>query len=224
MISLVSRLCQPAGTPLLPIAEAKPGAVGKRTLGHRQPYRHSVGVHRQVRAACCSAPFCAGNGLISGAPALYIGMGLELIAERRINWAKSAVINHCLQQSGPHAPVPPAAEAAVGVLPVSIVRGQIAPRSAGAQYPAHGVNKPPVASPGSGRPRWPNFPQANAASKWSQSVRHRSYRDDGALPSYPRALHTLPISKSLPPYHHFDDTPLGAVPSINRTFLSPCSV
>ena len=54
------------------------------------------------------------------------------------------VINHRLQQSGPHAPVPPAAEAAVGVLPISVVRGQISPRSAGAQYPAHGVDKPPV--------------------------------------------------------------------------------
>ena len=42
------------------------------------------------------------------------------------------VIHHRLQQSSPHTPVPPAAEAAVGVLPVSVVRGQIAPRSAGA--------------------------------------------------------------------------------------------
>ena len=62
------------------------------------------------------------------------------------------VIHHRLQPSGPHAPVPPAAEAAVGVLPVSVVRGQIAPEpapylirgSAGAQNPAHSVDKPPV--------------------------------------------------------------------------------
>ena len=90
-----------------------------------------------------------------------VGMGLD-IAGVYHQPLEIRVINHRLQQSGPHAPVPPAAEAAVGVLPISVVRGQISPRSASAQYPAHGVDKPPVVlgrsaplalSPGQMRPQ-----------------------------------------------------------------------
>ena len=112
------------------------------------------------------------------------------------------VINHRLQQSGPHAPVPPAAEAAVGVLPISVVRGQISPRSAGAQYPAHGVDKPPVVlgrsaplalSPGQMRPQ----PLPNLIGHIVAPVRYR----------HTPTFHTLPISSNLPSYRHFDDTP-----------------
>ena len=54
------------------------------------------------------------------------------------------VIHHRLQQPGPDVPVPPAAEAAVGVLPVPVVRGQIPPGGAGAQNPEHSVDETAV--------------------------------------------------------------------------------
>jgi hypothetical protein len=41
----------------------------------------------------------------------------------------------------PHAFVTPAAESAMGVLPVSIIFGQIAPRCAGAQNPHHCIEE-----------------------------------------------------------------------------------
>ncbi len=41
-------------------------------------------------------------------------------------------VPHCLPQGGPHAPIPPPAEAATGILPVAVVGGQVPPRRPGA--------------------------------------------------------------------------------------------
>ena len=50
-------------------------------------------------------------------------------------------VNQLLQQFLPYALVPPAAEAAMGVLPVPVIGGQAAPRGAGAEYPEHRVDE-----------------------------------------------------------------------------------
>ena len=75
----------------------------------------------------------------------------------------------------------------MGVLPVSVVRGQIAPWSAGAQNPANGVINRRLSW--AGRRLLPRAGTASAAPK------HRlSYRGAGALPSYspPSTLSLLP--------------------------------
>ena len=59
------------------------------------------------------------------------------------------VINHLVQQVGPDAPVPPATETAMGVLPVPIVRWQVPPGSPRAQVPKYRVQKQAVV------PGWP---------------------------------------------------------------------
>ena len=95
------------------------------------------------------------------------------------------VIHHFLQQSGPHTSVPPAAEAAVGVLPVSVVRGQIAPGSAGAQNPANGVDKPPVVM---GRPTSLAFSPGRYSLSRSQTPSVISWRRCAAVIPPPSTL------------------------------------
>ena len=57
---------------------------------------------------------------------------------------KIRLVDHLLQQLFPDTLVAPAAEAAMGVLPVPVVRRQVAPRSAGTQNPENTVEKTAV--------------------------------------------------------------------------------
>ena len=90
----------PTGTPLLAI-RGKAWEFGKRTLGHRQPYRHSVGVHRQVQLAV-QPPFVRAMDIRPGRRRCGDGPSWRLSSATRNQGHQSP-----LQQSGPHAPVPP---------------------------------------------------------------------------------------------------------------------
>jgi hypothetical protein len=57
---------------------------------------------------------------------------------------KVGLVDHLLQQLFPDALVAPAAETAMGVFPVPVVRRQIALRRTGAQNPQNAVEKTPV--------------------------------------------------------------------------------
>ena len=57
---------------------------------------------------------------------------------------KIRLIDQLLQQLFPDTFIAPAAEAAVGVFPIAIVRRQVAPRRSGAQYPENTVEKTPI--------------------------------------------------------------------------------
>jgi hypothetical protein len=50
-------------------------------------------------------------------------------------------VNELLKQSLPHAPITPAAEPPMGVLPVAVACRKITPGRAGAQNPEDGVNE-----------------------------------------------------------------------------------
>ena len=94
----------------------------------------------------CSTEYNAYLDIVGGVDSSGAGtvrMGLD-VAGVNHQPLEIRVIQHRFQQPGPLAPVPPAAEAAMGVLPVPVVRRQIAPRGAGAQYPADGVDKAAV--------------------------------------------------------------------------------
>ncbi len=100
------------------------------------------GVHRESTARCSLlfSPFCAGDGLAPAPGAGAVRMGLD-VAGVNHQPLEIRVIQHRFQQPGPLAPVPPAAEAAMGVLPVPVIRRQVTPRRPSPQYPTHRVHK-----------------------------------------------------------------------------------
>ena len=57
---------------------------------------------------------------------------------------KGRGIGHAIQDTGPDAPVPPAAKPPVRILPAAVFRREVPPGRSGAQYPEHGVQKPAV--------------------------------------------------------------------------------
>jgi hypothetical protein len=71
------------------------------------------------------------------------------------------LVNEDFEQRFPQSLVTPTAEASVCVFPVAIVRGQVSPRSAGAQYPKYGVEKGAIvagnATPDASSPRQVRF-------------------------------------------------------------------
>ena len=82
------------------------------------------------------SPLLCGQWLVAAPGPGAVGMGLDVAGVKHQPFI-IRVIHHRLQQPGPDVPVPPAAEAAVGVLPIPVVRGQIPPGGAGAQNPEH---------------------------------------------------------------------------------------
>ena len=142
-----------------------------------------------------------------------MGMGLNIAGVNHQPF-EIGVIDHRLQQSGPHSTVPPAAEAPVGVLPVSVVRRQIPPGRSGAQNPAHGVDEPTVVM---GRSALLALSPGRCGLNRSQTSSVISWRRCAAriLPT----LQTLPTHSNLSPSHCFDDTPTKArmdLAEINR--------
>jgi len=63
--------------------------------------------------------------------------------------------------------IAPAAKASVGVFPVTVVRGQITPGSAGTQNPENGIDEAPIilsdAAPGASAPGQMRFKQGPGA-------------------------------------------------------------
>ena len=57
---------------------------------------------------------------------------------------KVRIVNQLFQEFLPSALVAPAAETAMRIFPVAIVRRQVAPRRPGAQYPENSVEKPAI--------------------------------------------------------------------------------
>ena len=57
---------------------------------------------------------------------------------------KVRIVDNRIQQLVPDASIPPAAKAAMGVLPVTVIRRQVPPRSPSTQNPKHRVQKQPV--------------------------------------------------------------------------------
>ena len=115
---------------------------------------------------------------------------------------KVRVIDDPVQQLLPNAAVPPATKAAMGVLPVPIVRRQVPPRCPSPQIPKHRVQKQPVVL---GRP--PSFPCAARqmrSQKFPNLVRNIVTPMRRCHTSTPHA-HIL--SRNLPSSCYFDDTP-----------------
>ena len=54
------------------------------------------------------------------------------------------IVDELFEQGFPQTLVPPTAEPAVGVFPIAVVGGKIAPGSAGAQDPENGVEEAPI--------------------------------------------------------------------------------
>ena len=79
--------------------------------------------HPPPDALCCSAPFSAGHGLVAPMPPSPVGMHLD-VAGVYHQLLKVRVINDVVQEAGPDAPVPPAAKAAMGILPIPVFRGR----------------------------------------------------------------------------------------------------
>ena len=99
--------------------------------------------HPPPGAVCCSAPFCEADGLIAPTGPSPMRMNFD-VAGIDHQPLKVWVVDDGIQQLGPDTPVPPAAKAAMGVLPISIVRRQVPPRRPSAQNPKYRVQKPTV--------------------------------------------------------------------------------
>ena len=155
-----------------------------------------------ARCSLLFSPFCADNGLTPTPGPGTVGMGFDIAGVDHQPF-KVRVVNDRVQQLLPHSPVPPTAETALGVLPVSVVRGQVAPRGAGAQNPAHGVDKPPVVM------GWSTSLALSPKQMWPQPLPNGI--DHIMAPvcychSPPPSI-LFPISTNLPVNHRFDDTP-----------------
>ncbi len=102
-----------------------PGAPGSVPSGRASPVRP------RPDAAGNSAPFCARPLQMAALGAGGLGMDLDRAG---IDQPRRAIrcVPHCRPQSGPYAPIAPPAEAAMGMLPVAGVGGQVptAPRCA----------------------------------------------------------------------------------------------
>ena len=165
--------------------------------------------HPRPGAVCCSAPFCAGHGLIAATSPNPVGMHLD-VAGVDHQPLKVGIVNHRLQKLGPDVSVPPAAKPPMGVLPVPVVRGQIPPQpapylirgSAGAQNPEHCVQKPaivPVSRHGAGSgPGGPpcQLPRASGAAS-APRPDPKGHADD-AMRSSPDTSHRSRIATT---YH-----------------------
>ena len=135
---------------------------GQRPGCSRQPYPRSGSSvpayhgHPPPDAVCCSAPFCAPHGLIASnrSGPMWMQFDMRGVDHQPL---QVRVIDHLVQQVGPDAPVPPATETAMGVLPVPIVRWQVPPRRSSAQVPKYRVQKQAVV-PG-GPPPLANSPR-----------------------------------------------------------------
>ena len=158
------------------------------------------GVHRQVQLAV-QPPFVRAMAWLPPRGAGTVRMGLD-VAGVNHQPLEIRVIHHGFQQPGPLAPVPPAAEAAMGVLPVPVVRGQVTPRRPSPQYPTHRVHKQSIV-PGRATPF--------ACSSRQQRLQTFPNPVRKIVPSM-RCCHT-PTSiththhSNLPSGYHFDDTP-----------------
>ena len=78
--------------------------------------------------------------LVATARASAIGMDSD-VAGVDHQPLKVRVVDDRIQQLVPDPPVPPAAKPPMGIIPVSVIRGQIPPRRPGAQDPEHSVQK-----------------------------------------------------------------------------------
>ena len=94
-------------------------------------------------AVCCSAPFCTSDGLIASAGPSPMGMNLD-VAGVDHQPLKVRIVDNRIQQLFPDAPIPPAAKAPMGVLPITVIRWQVPPRSPSTQNPKHRVQKQSV--------------------------------------------------------------------------------
>ena len=152
-------------------------------------------------AVCCLAPFCTAYILIAPTGTSPMGMNLD-VGSVDHQPLKVRVIDDPVQQLLPNAAVPPATKAAMGVLPVPIVRRQVPPRCPSPQIPKHRVQKQPVVL---GRP--PSFPCAARqmrSQKFPNLVRNIVTPMRRCHTSTPHA-HIL--SRNLPSSCYFDDTP-----------------
>ena len=107
-----------------------------------QPYRHSVGVHRQVQLAV-EPPFVRAMAWLPPRAPGAVGMGLDVAGVKHQPFI-IRVIHHRLQQPGPDVSGPRQRRSGGGCSPVPVVRGQIPPGGAGAQNPEHGVDETAV--------------------------------------------------------------------------------
>ncbi len=158
--------------------------------------------------AAPARPEATGNSAPWGAPPRRMaalgagGRGMDL-DRAGVDPPRRAVrcVPHCRPQGGPHVPITPTAEAAMSILPVAVVGGQVPPRHPGAQNPKYGMQKLPVV-----RGRRPTLP--GPPGRWgSQRCPTRSERSRRRCTAVLRGSSFCVCPLGVPANPWFDDTP-----------------
>jgi len=151
-------------------------------------------------AVCCSAPFCTSYGLVASPGSSPMGMNLD-VAGVDHQPLKIRIVDDGVQQPLPDAPIPPATEASMGILPISVVGRQIPPGCPSSQNPEHRVQKQSVV-PGRSTPL-ESVPRQKGSQPFPNLVRNIvTPMRCCHIPT----LHTHLLHNNLTSSYDFDDT------------------
>ena len=160
-------------------------------------------------AVCCSAPFCAAYGLVAttGPSSIGVEFGVAGVNHQPL---EVRFINDGIEKVFPHSAISPAAEATMGVFPVSQVWWQVPPEPApylirgcpSAQVPKHRVQEQPLV-PG-GPSFFPWTTRQVGLKKFPNLIRNVV----ASMPCRHISTPHLPFHNSnVPSCYCFDDTP-----------------